>query len=355
MAKKKKEQRKELIKKQEKAHKNKEKFQKKKYKYDEDEYDQDTKLLNLELNQLGLSIKNIHGDGNCLFRSVSDQIEKDQEKYPNVRHKTVNFIKTNRENFEPFIYDETFEEYIDRMKQDGEWGGNLELQAISNAYQKNIKVYQYNAPILQIFFHDKAETIHLSYHNGDHYNSVIMNSDKIQKIHEKIEVSKISKTEKIIMESTGCKDIPLIKDALQQNWNDMDATIDYIFALQNDFSIKEEEPEFKIQLTKKEKKIMNKTGCNDIQVIREVYEQMGFDVEATIDYLSVNLVEQEYSKKEKVEIEIEKKKESKISKKKLNKLELKNRSIKNDVIPEIEESNIKEITKSIEKLKVINL
>ena len=104
----------------------------------------------------------------------------------------------------------------------GEWGGNLELQAISNAYQKNIKVYQYNAPILQISFHEKAETIHLSYHNGEHYNSVVMNSNKIKKLHDDFEISKISKNEKIIMETTGCKDIDLVREVLNQNWKQSD-------------------------------------------------------------------------------------------------------------------------------------
>lgn len=66
--------------------------------------------LNKELEPLGLQVKLIKGDGNCLFRSVSDQLENDQNQYKPYRQKTVEFIKQNRESFEPFIYDETFEE-----------------------------------------------------------------------------------------------------------------------------------------------------------------------------------------------------------------------------------------------------
>jgi hypothetical protein len=202
------------------------------------------------------------------------------------------------------------------MKKDGEWAGHLELQAISKAFHINIKVYQYNSPILQFFYHEKAETVHLSYHNGEHYNSVVVQSDKIKKLHNEIEVSKISKNEKIIMESTGCDDIELVRSALNENWNDVDATIEYMIAVQNQFNNTEEEIEVEQEITQKERKIMNKTGCNDIKAVRKVYEEMGFDVEATIDYLSVNLIEQQNEKKEKVKIKPTTEfKESNISKK----------------------------------------
>lgn len=66
--------------------------------------------LNKELEPLGLQVKLIKGDGNCLFRSVADQLDGDQSKHNIYRQKTVQFITSQKEMFEPFIYDETFEE-----------------------------------------------------------------------------------------------------------------------------------------------------------------------------------------------------------------------------------------------------
>ena len=42
----------------------------------------------------------------------------------------------NSEDFSPFIDidEETFEQYIDWMRKDKEWGGNLEIQAMSLRY-----------------------------------------------------------------------------------------------------------------------------------------------------------------------------------------------------------------------------
>jgi ribosomal protein L9 len=94
----------------EKNHKYKENREKKKKEYKNEEFDHETRLLNEELSQIGLTIKEIFGDGNCLFRSVSDQINNDQEDYNIIRHKTMDYIKQNKTDFEHFIYDETFEE-----------------------------------------------------------------------------------------------------------------------------------------------------------------------------------------------------------------------------------------------------
>ena len=38
----------------------------------------------------------------------------------------------NKEDFAPFVEeDETFDEYIEEMRENGTWGGNLELQALA--------------------------------------------------------------------------------------------------------------------------------------------------------------------------------------------------------------------------------
>jgi OTU domain-containing protein 3 len=80
------------------------------------------------------------GDGNCLFRSFSDQLEGNENNYKFFRTETVYYIikqikhmVENRDNFEPFIEDDQkFDAYIEEMSRDGKWGGNLEIQVIFN-------------------------------------------------------------------------------------------------------------------------------------------------------------------------------------------------------------------------------
>jgi hypothetical protein len=57
------------------------------------------------------------------------------------------------------------------MKQDKTWGGNIELQAMSLLFKINIAIHQLNSPRWEIVNFAGDRTIHLSYHDGDHYAS----------------------------------------------------------------------------------------------------------------------------------------------------------------------------------------
>jgi hypothetical protein len=62
-------------------------------------------------------------------------------------------------------------QYLRNMKQDKTWGGNIELQAMSLLFQINIAIHQLNSPRWEIVNFAGGKTIHLSYHDGDHYAS----------------------------------------------------------------------------------------------------------------------------------------------------------------------------------------
>jgi hypothetical protein len=69
-----------------------------------------------------------------------------------------------------------FDEYVADMRQDGEWGGNLELVAAARLYQRRIRVFSGNMAAMNIDY-DSSESPHgpellVSYHDNDHYNSV---------------------------------------------------------------------------------------------------------------------------------------------------------------------------------------
>ncbi|CAM6046253.1 unnamed protein product, partial [Sphagnum compactum] len=80
-----------------------------------------------------------------------------------------------KEEFEPFVEDEVpFDEECKTMQDDGTCAGHMELQATSLVTHWNICIHQLMTPRWQILNFESADacTLHLSYHDGEHYNSV---------------------------------------------------------------------------------------------------------------------------------------------------------------------------------------
>lgn len=75
----------------------------------------------------------VSGDGNCQFRSLSDQIYRSTEHHKFVREQVVKQLKSHRELYEgyvPMVYDE----YLKKMSKAGEWGDHVTLQAAADSY-----------------------------------------------------------------------------------------------------------------------------------------------------------------------------------------------------------------------------
>jgi OTU domain-containing protein 3 len=98
----------------------------------------------------------------------------DQELHWDYRQRTVDHMVAEADRFAPFLEDdEAFDAYVPRMRKDGEWGGHLELQAISTAFGVNVVVHQLESPPWEIRNHPaSAPIVSLSYHDGMHYASV---------------------------------------------------------------------------------------------------------------------------------------------------------------------------------------
>lgn len=144
----------------------------------------DTRELSCILEQSGLTILHMDGDGNCLFRSIADQLTGNPELHMMFRSRIMKYIETHGEHFKLFMEDdESFDDYISRMSESSEWGGHHELYAASQCLNVNITVYQLNSPVYVLeakngFINDNKsikptpQEIKLSYHGDCHYNSV---------------------------------------------------------------------------------------------------------------------------------------------------------------------------------------
>lgn len=92
-------------------------------------------------------------DGNCQYRSISYSLSKSQNLYKRIKQNVIKYIIEHKDIFSNYIYDMTFEEYIDNISEENEWGNEVTLLAASlylgieiNVYDKNTnaKISTYN-------------------------------------------------------------------------------------------------------------------------------------------------------------------------------------------------------------------
>ena len=90
-------------------------------------------------------------------------------------------LSSHAEEFAPFAeFDDSYEAYVGRVRSSADWGGQLELRALSQALHRRIVVYSANAPPLTMGcdIATEDEPIRVSYHKhyyalGEHYNCVV--------------------------------------------------------------------------------------------------------------------------------------------------------------------------------------
>ncbi|KAF3912246.1 hypothetical protein AA313_de0201267 [Arthrobotrys entomopaga] len=164
------------------------------------------------LEGLGLYASDIIGDGDCLFRSFSDQLYGTQAKAHEIRLRTVSYMRTHASYFKLFLsvsppshrktrssttapssaaIDKTFTDHVTRMEKSGVYGDNIEIVAFARCYGVNVKIYQREFAY-QVSCSDgdgdspsdendgdgegnqgePPRLLHIAYHDWEHYSSV---------------------------------------------------------------------------------------------------------------------------------------------------------------------------------------
>lgn len=130
-----------------------------------------------------LQIFEIPSDGNCLYTAISHQVPN--ETYETLRRKTAQYMRENPDEFLPFLTKENgdsyneddFETFLQKTAETAEWGGQLEVKAMSSALHHPIEIIQGEGPLIKIGEEFGAESLTVCYHRhafglGEHYNSV---------------------------------------------------------------------------------------------------------------------------------------------------------------------------------------
>ncbi|XP_023687137.1 OTU domain-containing protein 3 [Paramormyrops kingsleyae] len=128
-----------------------------------------------QLQALGLKLREVPGDGNCLFRALADQLEGHSRGHLRLRQETVQHMQAHRQDFEPFVEDDVpFTQHLHNLSQPGTFAGNDAIVAFARSHQLRVLIHQLNTPLWEINGSDKpmCRELHIAYRYGDHYDSV---------------------------------------------------------------------------------------------------------------------------------------------------------------------------------------
>lgn len=133
------------------------------------------------MSERDLIIIPVEGDGNCLFRSVSHQLYGTTQYHDLVRAVSMDYVSIEREYFSQFVVGglERIDEYIEHQRSNGAWGDDVEIQAMSEIYDRSLEIYAYGNRPMRTFHEEYNEgtPLRLAYHGQSHYNSIV-NKDK---------------------------------------------------------------------------------------------------------------------------------------------------------------------------------
>ncbi len=81
---------------------------------------QTSQQLDEQLRQLGLYAAATLGDGNCLFRALSDQLYGTDSKHAQLRQDICDWIQKHKARYEPFVEDERgIDTHLRCMRENG--------------------------------------------------------------------------------------------------------------------------------------------------------------------------------------------------------------------------------------------
>ncbi|KAM9256322.1 OTU domain-containing protein 3 isoform 1-T1 [Cariama cristata] len=206
-----------------------------------------------QLRALGLKLREVPGDGNCLFRALGDQLEGHSRNHLRHRQETVDYMIKQREDFEPFVEDDVpFEKHVTNLAKPGTFAGNDAIVAFARNNQMNVVIHQLNAPLWQIRGTDKnnVRELHIAYRYGEHYDSV-------RRINDDSEAPAYLQMEML------CRDDSKKEEELKPQKGDS-------------------EDENEVEMEDAIQKVCNATGCSDMDLVSQILEVEGYNIESAI-------------------------------------------------------------------------
>jgi len=128
------------------------------------------------LQERGLQVRLVRGDGNCLFRALADQLYGSENHHGALRAQVVDQLKASQEHYSVVIPGR-FDAYLAEMAQDGSWGDHVTLQAAADAFGKRIHLLTDHETqgFIKVFprVQNSQKVLRLSFSSDLHYDSIV--------------------------------------------------------------------------------------------------------------------------------------------------------------------------------------
>ncbi|KAF7092117.1 hypothetical protein CFC21_094629 [Triticum aestivum] len=145
-----------------------------------DEASMDHERLSDRLRLYELTENKVKGDGNCQFRALSDQLYQTPDHHEFVREQIISQLKSNREAYDGYV-PMAYDEYLEKVSRNGEWGDHVTLQAAADKYGVKIFVMTSFKDTCYIEIQPKVQksnkVVLLSFWAEVHYNSIFPQND----------------------------------------------------------------------------------------------------------------------------------------------------------------------------------
>uniref|UniRef100_A0ACD5ZHW0 Uncharacterized protein n=2 Tax=Avena sativa TaxID=4498 RepID=A0ACD5ZHW0_AVESA len=145
-----------------------------------DEATMDHERLSDRLRLYELVEHKVKGDGNCQFRALSDQLYQTPDHHEFVREQIISQLKSNRDAYDGYV-PMAYDEYLDKVSRNGEWGDHVTLQAAADKYGVKIFVMTSFKDTCYIEIQPKVvksnKVVLLSFWAEVHYNSISPQND----------------------------------------------------------------------------------------------------------------------------------------------------------------------------------
>jgi hypothetical protein len=132
-------------------------------------------------------IKTIEADGNCQYRAIGHVLDKCPIK---VRETAVRELMENKFKYSSFV-EEDYELFVNRHFTNSVWGDNITLQAIANAFNIQVSVYNAigkNKILINEELENPSQSIHLLFVGNCHYNVILERQEHDTDIYKEEEV-----------------------------------------------------------------------------------------------------------------------------------------------------------------------
>ncbi len=136
------------------------------------------------IEQKGLKVIDVPGDGNCFFHALAIFLNNDADA---IRQTAVNHIRENQSIFSEF-FDEEIESALTRIEESGEWADNILIQAVANAFDIRINILNVEGRTIEIqpYKQDRIEFIRevKVFYTGNHYMAILETNEKDKVYHD---------------------------------------------------------------------------------------------------------------------------------------------------------------------------